>query len=198
MRRKHVFFFLLPRTTVFVSRQHPVCPFGMADWLNRLRAFIIYTVFLIKKKKYKKSSVSTAASSVAFHGLPKADAGRGSNTGPGITKPVTPFHHSHRIAVNNLLRTFHRRLLHMWEFLRLNNFSYKLLINTPVCFVSAWSDISKRVVWKTETKTLYPVYMQLVAHFVSYKLLINTPLCFVSAWSDISPHFWHQKGSVKI
>ena len=52
---------------------HIRCAFGMADWLNRLRAFIIYTVFLIKKKKCKKSSVSSAASSVALHGLPEAD-----------------------------------------------------------------------------------------------------------------------------
>ena len=52
---------------------HVQCAFGMADWLNRLRAFIIYTVFLIKKKKCKKSTVSSAASSVALHGLPKAD-----------------------------------------------------------------------------------------------------------------------------
>ena len=40
---------------------HVVYPFGMADWLNRLRAFINYTVFLIKglaqadlaKKRFK-------------------------------------------------------------------------------------------------------------------------------------------------
>ena len=47
-----------------------VCPFGMADCLNRLRAFIMYTAFLIKKKKCKKSWVASAASSVALHGLP--------------------------------------------------------------------------------------------------------------------------------
>ena len=67
-------FFLFSRTTVFLAGPHAVCPFGMADWLNRLRAFIIYTVFLIKKKKCKKkSSVASAASSVALHGLPEAD-----------------------------------------------------------------------------------------------------------------------------
>ena len=32
---------------------HIRCAFGMADWLNRLRAFIIYIMFLIKKKKCK-------------------------------------------------------------------------------------------------------------------------------------------------
>ena len=47
-----------------------VSQFGMADWLNRLRAFIFYTVLLIKKKKWKKLSVASAASSVALHGLP--------------------------------------------------------------------------------------------------------------------------------
>ena len=49
---------------------HAVSLFGMADWLNRLGAFIIYTVFLIKQKKCKKSSVASAASSVVLHGLP--------------------------------------------------------------------------------------------------------------------------------
>ena len=67
------FFFFYPRTTVFLAGPHAVCPFRMADWLNRLRAFIIYTVFLIKKMKSKKSSVASAASSVALHGLPEAD-----------------------------------------------------------------------------------------------------------------------------
>ena len=43
-------FFLFSCTTVFVVEPHVVCPFGMADWLNRLRAFIIHTVFLIRKK----------------------------------------------------------------------------------------------------------------------------------------------------
>ena len=56
-------------------------------------------MFLIKKKKCKKSSVSSAASSVALHGLPKQiTAGKGSNTEPEIAKPVAPFHHSHRIV----------------------------------------------------------------------------------------------------
>ena len=51
-----IFFLLLfsPHTMVFLAGPHAVCPFGMADWLNRLRVFIIYTVFLIKKKKCKK------------------------------------------------------------------------------------------------------------------------------------------------
>ena len=50
-----------------------MCPFGMADGLNRLQAFIAYTVFLIKKKKCKKSSVASAASAVALHGLPEVN-----------------------------------------------------------------------------------------------------------------------------
>ena len=57
----------------FLAGPHAVCPFGMADWLNRLRAFIIYTVFLIKNKNVKKSSVASVASSVTLHGLPEAD-----------------------------------------------------------------------------------------------------------------------------
>ena len=94
-------------------------------------------MFLIKKKKCKKSSVATAALLVAtvallvaLHGLPKADVGKGSNTEPGIPKPVAPFHHSHWIAlvVNNLLQTFHGRPS--------SEFSYKLLINTTLCCVS--------------------------------------------------------------
>ena len=72
--------FFFSRTTVFLVGPHVVCPFGMADWLNRLRTFIIYSVFLIRKKrkkerkeKEKKSSVASAASSAALHGLPEAD-----------------------------------------------------------------------------------------------------------------------------
>ena len=69
---------LPPGTTVFLVGPHALSPFGMAERLNRLRAFIIYTVFLIKKKKCKKkqkkrSSVASAASSVALNGLPEAD-----------------------------------------------------------------------------------------------------------------------------
>ncbi len=55
--------------------------FGMEDWLNRLQAFIIYTVFSIKQKCDDYFlifccccwSVASAASSVALHGLPEAD-----------------------------------------------------------------------------------------------------------------------------
>ena len=57
---------------------------------------------MIKKKKYKKSIKIIIFGSA--RGLSKADAGRGSNTEPGIAKPVAPFHHSHRAAVNNLLQ----------------------------------------------------------------------------------------------
>ena len=60
----------LSRTMVFLVGPHP---FEMADWLNGLQTFIIYTVFLIKKKKCKDSSVASAASSVELHGWPKAD-----------------------------------------------------------------------------------------------------------------------------
>ena len=72
------FFFFYPRTTVFLAGPHAVCPFGMADWLNRLRVFIIYTVFLIKKKKCKKKKksktiIGSLSSSVSLHGLPEAD-----------------------------------------------------------------------------------------------------------------------------
>ena len=110
-----LFPFLYAGTPVFLARPHVVCPFGMADWLNRLRAFIIYTVFLIKKKKcfvsflIKKSSVPTPTSSLAFHGLPKADAGRGSNTERGIAKPVAPFHHYDDCSDGQVsrLRTIH-------------------------------------------------------------------------------------------
>ena len=74
--RNTSFFLFFSRTTVFLAGPHAVYPFGMADWLNRLRAFIIYTVFLIKKKKcifFYNKSVASAASSVALHGLPEAD-----------------------------------------------------------------------------------------------------------------------------
>ena len=59
-----LFLFLYAGTTVFLAGTHAVCPFGMADWLNRLRAFINYTVFLIKglaqadlaKKRFPKQN----------------------------------------------------------------------------------------------------------------------------------------------
>ena len=59
---------------VFLVGLHAVCPFGMVDLLNRLQVVIIYTMFLIKKKKcLKKLLVASAASSVMLHGLPEAD-----------------------------------------------------------------------------------------------------------------------------
>ena len=36
----------------------------------------------------KKASVATASSSVTLHGLPKADAGRGSNTESGTASMI--------------------------------------------------------------------------------------------------------------
>ena len=56
-------------------------------------------------------AIATAALSVVLRDLPKADVGRGSTTEKGIAKPVAPFLHSYRTAVNNLLQIFHRRLL---------------------------------------------------------------------------------------
>ena len=53
-------------------------------------------------------AIATAASSVMLRDLPKADVGRGSTTEKGIAKPVAPFYHSHRTAVNNLLQTVSR------------------------------------------------------------------------------------------
>ena len=50
--------------------------------------------------------IATAVSSVALRGLPIVDAGRGSNTEPGIAMQVAPLHHLHRTAVKNLLQTF--------------------------------------------------------------------------------------------
>ena len=74
---RNTFLFLFPpHTTVFLAGPHVVCPFGMVDWLNLgLRAFIIYIMFLIKKKKCKKktSVASATASLVVLHGLPEAD-----------------------------------------------------------------------------------------------------------------------------
>ena len=46
--------FSFSHTMVFLVGPHALCLFGMADWLNQLRAFIIYTVFLVKKKKCKR------------------------------------------------------------------------------------------------------------------------------------------------
>ena len=89
-------------------------------------------IFLIKKKKCKKNKknttiigIATAALSVVLRGLPKADVGRRLNTKQSIAKPVAPFHHTHRTAVNNLLQSFHRRQLQIRYVLRC-----WLLINT--------------------------------------------------------------------
>ena len=116
----------------FLLGPHAVCPFGIADWLNRLRAFIIYTVFLIKKKKCKKSSVASAASSIALHGLPKQiTAGRGSNTEPGIAKPVALFHHSHRIVDSSRQSSPNispKDCFKCSKFWGVDNYSYKLII----------------------------------------------------------------------
>ena len=69
----------------------------VSSWLRRRN---------VKKKKYiYKSSVKPLLHRpVALRGLSKEDADKGPNTEPGIAKPVAPFHHSHRAAVNNLLR----------------------------------------------------------------------------------------------
>ena len=124
------FFFFNGGTSVFLAGPHAVCPFGMADWLNRLQAFIIYTVFLIKKKKCKKSAVAFAASSVMPHGLITTEkTGRGSNTETGTAKPVSQFHHSHRIVDS----------------------SRQSPPDIDVCCVSAWShNYGQQDIWHQE------------------------------------------------
>ncbi len=75
------FFFFFFFFFCFFLLLFAVCPFRMEDWLNRLQAFIIYTVFSIKQKCDDYFlifccccwSVASAASSVALHGLPEAD-----------------------------------------------------------------------------------------------------------------------------
>ena len=47
------FFFFHVLQSFWWGHMQCVC-FGMSDWLNQLWVFIIYTVFLIKKKKCKK------------------------------------------------------------------------------------------------------------------------------------------------
>ena len=118
-RNTSFFFFFFPRTTVFLAGPHAVCPFGMADWLNRLRAFIIYTVFLINKKKCKKN---------------KNIASRGSNTEPGIAKPVALFHHSHRIVDSSRQSSpgiSPKDCFKCGKFWGIHNFSYKLISECP-------------------------------------------------------------------
>ena len=85
-RNTFFFFFFYSRVLVFLAGPHAMCLFGMADWLNRLWVFIIYTAFLIKKKKRKNKNkfkkiigslcwltLLTHTSSGALHGLPEAD-----------------------------------------------------------------------------------------------------------------------------
>ena len=116
------------------------CPFGMADWLNRLWAFIIYTVFLIKKKKCKNKYIyikviigilSCIVSIVSFMVYQKQiTASRGSNTEPGITKLVAPFHHSHRIVDSSRQSSpgvSPKDCFKYGKFWGVDNFSYKLI-----------------------------------------------------------------------
>ena len=111
-------------------------PFGMAEWLNRLRAFIIYTVLLIKKKKCKKKikkicSLCCIVSNVSWLTRSRSlrlNRGR-SNTEPGIAKPVTLFrHHSHRIVDSSRQSSpgiSPKDCFKYGKFWSVNNFSYK-------------------------------------------------------------------------
>ena len=147
MCEKHfVCLFVVSRTTVFLVPPYAVCPFGMADWLNWLRAFIIYTVLLIKKKKCEKSSVASAALSVALCGLPlrsrslrAEDRIQNQEQRSRLCCSITRIRLW--IAADNLLQTFHRKIAS-------NIVSFEVLLisrincNTVLCCVSAWSDMS--------------------------------------------------------
>ena len=118
-------FFFFPRTTVFLVGPHAVCPFGMADWLNRLRAFIIYTAFLIKKKKCKKKIIGSL-----LHYQKQITASRGSNTEPEIVKLIALFHHMHQIVDSSQQSSpgiSPKDCFKYAKFWGVDNFSYKLI-----------------------------------------------------------------------
>ena len=126
------------RALVFLVGPHAItCSASVWNGrLNQLQAFIIYTVFLIKKKKCQKPLVASAAS------LVEADrAGRGSNTEPGIAKPVAPSHHSHRIMDSSQQSSpdiLPKDYFKYSKFSGADNFSYKLIINTVLCCVKQY------------------------------------------------------------
>ena len=118
---------------------------GVTVW-NWLRAFIIYTVLLIKKKKCEKSSVASAALSVALCGLPlrsrslrAEDRIQNQEQRSRLCCSITRI--TLWIAADNLLQTFHRKIAS-------NIVSFEVLLisrincNTVLCCVSAWSDMS--------------------------------------------------------
>ena len=70
MHEKHFFLFFFSHISLSGGATCSVSVWN--GGLNQLWVLMIYTVFLIKKK-CKKSSVASAASSVVLHGLPKAD-----------------------------------------------------------------------------------------------------------------------------
>ena len=144
---RNFFLFFFSRTTVFLAGPHAVCPFGMADWLNRLRAFMIYTVFLIKKKKKKKNkiigSLCCIVSSASW--LTRSRSLRAEDripAEPGIAKPVALFHHSHRIVDSSRQSSpgISRKDCYKYgKFWGVDNFSYKLIfrqIDSSVLCVS--------------------------------------------------------------
>ena len=112
-----------------------MCPFGMADRQNQLRVFIIYTVFLIKKKKCKKrTSVASAASLVAYR--KQITVSRGLNREPGIAKPVTLFHRSHWIVDSSQQSSpviSPKDCFKYDKFWGVDNFLYKLIDSSVLC-----------------------------------------------------------------
>ena len=140
--RKPFFFFLSLSvlcvcvcTTVFLAGPHAICPFGMADQLNRLRVFIIYT----KKKKCKKpTSVASAASSwlTGSRSLWAITVSRVSKREPGIAKPVTLFHCSHRIVDSSRQSSpgiSPKDCFKYDKFWGVDNFLYKLIDSSVLC-----------------------------------------------------------------
>ena len=157
--------FSFSRTTVFLAGPHAVCPFGMADWLNRLWVFIIYTAFLIKKKKRKNKKIKIKSSVASADWLcwhthrqercmayqKQITASRRSNTERRIAKPVVLLHHSHRIVDSSRQSSpgiSPKDCFKYGKFWGVDNFSYKLIsrqIDNSVLCVSVKRNVHQDI-----------------------------------------------------
>ena len=154
------FFFFFPHVLRSFWRGHTVCPFGMANWLNRLRAFIIYIVFSIKKKKCKPKQnknkkvslcrcvVSSASWLTGNRSLRAEDRIRNQEQRSKLLYSVT--HIGLRIAVDNLLQVSHLKIaLNMAspEVSIISLINWYFDRSTALCCVSAWSGNVHQDIW---------------------------------------------------
>ena len=115
------------------------------DWIDCERSLFTPCSWL-RRRNVKNPSVASAASSVALHGLPEADhCEQRIEYRTRIAKPVTLFHHSHRIVDSSQQSSpsiSPKNCFKYGKFWGVDNFSYRLDRSTALCCVSAWSGMS--------------------------------------------------------